>query len=103
MNPRVLIVDDEAAILLTLRAILERNGFQVETAASALQAAEKLATILFDLVITDMRMENPKAGYEVITAAQQVTYPPPTVLLTAYPRLNRNGKLMELAPCLRSR
>jgi CheY-like chemotaxis protein len=92
MKPRVLVVDDEAAILLTLRAILERNGFQVETAASAVEAAEKLTVMVFDLVVTDMRMENPEAGYEVIAAAQQVSYQPPTVLLTAYPPAEQEWK-----------
>jgi CheY-like chemotaxis protein len=92
MKSRVLVVDDEAAILLTLRAILERNGFQVETAASAVEAAEKLTVMVFDLVVTDMRMENPEAGYEVIAAAQQVSYQPPTVLLTAYPPAEQEWK-----------
>ena len=35
MKRRILLVDDELAILLTLRAVLEMNGFEVETAASA--------------------------------------------------------------------
>jgi CheY-like chemotaxis protein len=92
MRPRVLVVDDEAAILLTLRAILERNGFQVETAASALEAAEKLTLTVYDLVVTDMRMENPEAGYAVIAAAQRVSYQLPTVLLTAYPPAEQEWK-----------
>jgi CheY-like chemotaxis protein len=92
MKPRVLVVDDEAGILLTLPAILERNGLQVETATSALEAAEKLTATVFDLVITDMRMEHPQAGYDVIAAAQQVSYQPPTVLLTAYPPAENEWK-----------
>ena len=42
MKRRILLVDDELAILLTLRAILEMNGFEVETAASAREAEGKL-------------------------------------------------------------
>ena len=38
MKRRILLVDDELAILLTLRAILEMNGFEVDTAASAKEA-----------------------------------------------------------------
>ncbi len=33
MKRRILLVDDELAILLTLKAILEMNGFEVETAS----------------------------------------------------------------------
>ena len=43
MKRRILVVDDELAILLTLRAILEMNGFEVETAASAKEAEKKLS------------------------------------------------------------
>ncbi len=42
MKRRILLVDDELAILLTLRAILEMNGFEVDTAASAKEAQNKL-------------------------------------------------------------
>ena len=35
MKRRILLVDDELAILLTLKTILEMNGFEVQTAASA--------------------------------------------------------------------
>ena len=42
MKRRILLVDDELAILLTLKAILEIHGFDVETAASAKEAVSKL-------------------------------------------------------------
>ncbi|MGA8909624.1 MAG: response regulator, partial [Acidobacteriaceae bacterium] len=35
MKRRILLADDELAILLTLKAVLEISGFEVETAASA--------------------------------------------------------------------
>jgi len=35
LSQRILLVDDEPAILLTMKAILEMNGFDVVTAASA--------------------------------------------------------------------
>ncbi len=87
MKRRILLVDDELAILLTLRAILEMNGFEVETAASAKEAQHKLKNGVFEMVITDMRMENETSGYDVIRAARQQAYNPATALLTAYPTL----------------
>ena len=71
MKRRILLVDDELAILLTLRAILEMNGFEVDTAASAKEAQNKLKNGVFEMVITDMRMENETSGYDVIRAARQ--------------------------------
>ncbi len=35
MKRRILLVDDEVAVLLTLKAVLEISGFDVDTAASA--------------------------------------------------------------------
>ena len=87
MKRRILLVDDELAILLTLKAILEMNGFQVETAASAAEAKQKLDAAEFEMVITDMRMETETAGYDVIHAARQKKYNPATAILTAYPSL----------------
>jgi len=85
MKRRILLVDDELAILLTLRAILEMNDFQVDTAASAREAEQKLKTGPYEMVITDIRMESETAGYDVIRAARQQSYNPATAILTAYP------------------
>jgi DNA-binding response OmpR family regulator len=87
MKRRILLVDDELAILLTLKAILEMNGFEVETAASASEAKQKLIRSEYDMVITDMRMEEETSGYDVIHAARQQKYDPATAILTAYPSL----------------
>ena len=87
MKRRILLVDDELAILLTLKAILEMNGFQVETAASAAEAKQKLNSSEFEMVITDMRMETETSGYDVIQAARHQKYDPATAILTAYPTL----------------
>ena len=92
MKRRILLVDDELAILLTLRAILEMNGFEVDTAASAKEAQTKLTNNVYEMVITDMRMETDTAGYDVIRIARQQAYDPATALLTAYPSLGNEWK-----------
>ena len=74
MKRRILLVDDELAILLTLKAVLEIHGFDVETAASAREAKSKLRAHTYHMVITDMRMENERAGIEVVRAAREAEY-----------------------------
>src|SRR5713101_2455408 len=71
MKRRILLVDDDLAVLLTLKAVLELHGFEVETAGSS---AEAFA-----------RMETEEAGLEVIRSARRQAYDPATALLTAYP------------------
>jgi DNA-binding NtrC family response regulator len=92
MKRRILLVDDEPAILLTLKAILEMNGFDVETAASGREGVQKLDNGVFHMVITDMRMETETAGFDVIHAANQKLYRPANAILTAYPALGSEWK-----------
>jgi DNA-binding response OmpR family regulator len=85
MKRRILLVDDELAILLTLKAVLEIHGFDVETAASAREAKSKIRSHSYHMVITDMRMENERAGMEVVRAAREADYDPAVAMLTAFP------------------
>ena len=92
MKRRILLVDDELPILLTLRAILEMHGFEVDTAASAREAIGKLDENTYHMVITDLRMEEATSGYDVIRAAKHQTYDPATAILTAYPSLGSDWR-----------
>ena len=85
MKRRILLVDDEVAVLLTLKAVLEINGFEVDTAASAREGRLKLRSHEYHMVISDMRMESDEAGAEVIAAARSAPYQPAVALLTAFP------------------
>jgi len=85
MKRRILLVDDEVAVLLTMKAVLEISGFDVDTAASAREGKSKLRTREYHMVITDMRMENDEAGTEVIRSARAASYHPAVALLTAFP------------------
>ena len=85
MLRRVLLVDDEVAVLLTMKAILEISGFDVDTAASARDGKLKLRSHEYDMIITDMRMESDASGAEVIRAARNAENHPAVALLTAYP------------------
>ena len=93
MKRRILLVDDELAILLTLQAVLEMNGFEVDTASSAKEANWKMADGVFDMVISDLKMESESAGYDVIRAARRQAYDPATAILTAYPSLGNQWQL----------
>ena len=82
---RILVVDDEPAILGMLQLVLESAQFQVETARSAAQARERLGETAFDIVLTDMRMETAAAGYDVVRAAHALRPRPAIAILTAFP------------------
>jgi len=85
MKRRILIVDDDLAVLLTLKAVLELHGFEVETAGSSAEAFARMKSSAYQMVISDLRMETEEAGLEVIRTARRQDYDPATALLTAYP------------------
>lgn len=92
MKRRILLVDDELSILLTLKAVLEINGFDVETATSAREAKMKIRAHEYHMIITDMRMESDLAGMEVVAAAKKSAYRPAIAMLTAYPTPDSEGE-----------
>ena len=85
MKRRILLVDDDLAVLLTLKAVLELHGFEVDTASTTAEAFARMESGVYHMVISDLRMETEEAGLEVIRAAHRQTYAPATALLTAFP------------------
>jgi CheY-like chemotaxis protein len=80
---RVLVVDDDPASRIILQTILQAGGYRVESAASAAEAINKLDEEEYELVLSDLRMESPEAGYRVLAHARRMDYKPATALITA--------------------
>jgi DNA-binding NtrC family response regulator len=81
---RVLVVDDEAAVLLTYRLILERQGYEVLACGTSVQAIAAVQNERFDVVLCDYSLEEQHTGFEVISAARRVDPEVPAALLTGY-------------------
>ena len=81
---RVLVVDDEAAVLLTYRLILERQGYDVLACNTSVQAIAAVQNERFDIVLCDYSLEEQHTGFEVISAARQLDPEVPAALLTGY-------------------
>ena len=79
---RILLVDDEPAILQTLRIILASEGYEVEAAWSSKEAWDLLNQHDFDLVVTDFNMPGMK-GDELAFRIKESWPAIPVVLLTA--------------------
>ena len=81
---RVLLVDDDPASRLTLQTVLEAGGYNVDSAASAAEALDKLDEGNYSLVLSDLQMESPQAGLKVLAHARMMDYKPATALFTTY-------------------
>jgi DNA-binding response OmpR family regulator len=67
---RILMVDDEAAIRLTLSVLLTRAGYDVTTAESGVEAIALLERQAFDLLLADLKMPGMN-GMQLVAAARQ--------------------------------
>lgn len=89
---RVLLVDDDLASRLTLKAVLEAGGYAVDSAASAAEAVFKLDEQQYALVLSDLQMESPQAGLKVLAHARLMDYKPATAILTTYRNQKADGR-----------
>ncbi len=79
---KILVVEDDASILLGLRMNLEGAGYEVETAEDGQAGLALVRTTRFDLVLLDVML--PKMnGYELVSALRNDGDETPVVLLTA--------------------
>jgi two-component system response regulator AtoC len=78
---KVLVVDDEPAVLFTLKEVLLDRGHEAVTAASGREALERLDGV--DAVITDLTMPG-MDGFALLAAVRERDAALPVVLLTAH-------------------
>jgi putative two-component system response regulator len=79
LKGKVLVVDDEVLIRKLLCQILTKEGYDCDEAAGANDASNKIATGLFDLVISDIRMPG-RSGMELLTSIK-ASYPDIAVIM----------------------
>ena len=84
-KPRILFVDDEATIRLTLAAILTQEGFDVTVAATVPQALGFITAKTFDVLVSDLNIGQPGDGFTVVSAMRRTQPSAATFILTGYP------------------
>ena len=94
----VLVVDDEPGIRMALQANFERAGWNVQTAAGAIEAAEKIKRSRFPLVVTDIRMPDGD-GLRLMRAAKAVDASTAVILITAFATVSQAVQAMQNGAC----
>lgn len=82
---RVLLVDDDDAVLDMMRQSLESKGFEVVAVGGVTEALKYIATANFDVLITDLHMPNAGDGFTVISAMRHSQPATLTMLLSGFP------------------
>lgn len=99
---RVLLVDDDPASRLTLQTVLKAGGYNVDAAASVAEAVGKLDEGVYELVLSDLRVEFPESGLKVIAHAKAMDYKPATALITTYQNAKPSLAQMRTSVVVRS-
>src|SRR5881275_1870261 len=86
-NHRILIVDDERPILATLEALLQRHGYQVDTAPTASQGLKLLKTKSPSLVLLDLQLPDAE-GLETLDRIKSELPDMHVIILTAHDSLH---------------
>ena len=82
---RILFVDDEPSIRLTLPAVLEQHGFEVKAAASVAEAVKQIKASRFDVLISDLNVDEGGDGLRIVSAMREKQPHCVTLILTGYP------------------
>lgn len=94
---QILVVDDEEEVRSAIERRLKRDGFTVETASSEAEGVEKIksASPPFDLILTDMVMETPDSGMNILQTAVSQDIFTEVIVLTAY------GNVANAVECMK--
>ncbi len=84
MKRSILIVEDLAALTLTYRLIFEADGWTAVCAENKETAIEALQNLSFDVVFTDLNLEEDQDGLHVVRAAKQQEQAPSTIVVSGY-------------------
>ncbi len=102
---KLLIVDDEESVAVTMQAILQLDGHDVEMATRGDQAIKRIGETTFDLVLTDLRLDD-LDGLQIVAEAHRRSPETIVIVLTGYASLESAVKALRegaydylLKPC----
>jgi DNA-binding NtrC family response regulator len=83
---KILLVDDEESIRIATAAILEEEGYTVDTAANGKEAIEKSNANFYNVALIDYRLPDME-GTELLTSLRETTPKMAKIMVTGYPSL----------------
>jgi YesN/AraC family two-component response regulator len=84
-KPKILFLDDEENIRLTLGMYLEDEGFGVTTVGNVPEALKLITQNSYDVLIADLNVGHPGDGFTVVSAMRRIHPEAVTFILTGYP------------------
>ncbi len=94
-NINILAVDDDKEFLTLLHDVLKDEGYEITVAESMSEAIAKVKDVLFDLIITDKNMPEPK-GADLINKIKSISPDSKIIVLTGFGDVESYLELMNL-------
>src|SRR5260370_40754692 len=93
---KILVVDDEPNVLITVEAILAMEGYDVDARGDPEAALEAIRTHHYDLVLTDLKM--PKVdGLAILAEVRKSSPPTVTIMIAGNASVERGLETVQLA------
>ena len=102
MKKHVLIVDDEAAVLMAYKKLLCRADIEIHTAETIEDAEECIAKQTFEVIISDLRLTGTSnlEGLEILRLVRERTLNTKVILMTAYGNAEIRERALKLGASL---
>jgi YesN/AraC family two-component response regulator len=85
---RILIVDDDDLIRLSLKDVLEYEGFEVTSAKNVPDALKLITSNIYDVLLSDLHMPGAGDGLTVVSAMRHANPKAVTMLLSSFPEMD---------------
>ena len=102
--PRILVIDDDKTIRLTIAALLQTEGYTVDVAETGKEAIAKSNANYYDLALIDIRLPD-MMGTDLLLKLRETIPPMVKIIVTGYPALqnaidavNRGANAYVLKP-----
>jgi DNA-binding response OmpR family regulator len=93
---KILLVDDDEMVLVTLCEVLEQNGFAVTSAANVSEALKHISSGTFEVLLSDLHMPGAGDGLTVVSAMRHANPKAVTILLSAFPEMDAAAQAILL-------
>jgi len=90
----ILVVDDDKSILRTFTRILQKNGYEIDSAETGKEAIEKADTKHFDLALVDIRLPD-MDGTDLLTKIKKPLQHTIKIMITGFPSLESGVKALD--------
>ena len=93
---KILLVDDDENLRVSLAKVLEYNGFEITTAANVSEALKHISSGTYDVLLSDLHMPGAGDGLTVVSAMRHANPQAVTILLSAFPEMDAAAQAILL-------